>query len=81
MNLSNGGLLGSLANISVSTPELNTEQILIILRSKDILDAIIDEFDLSKVYETDIPELLRDKLDNAIKIEEYRGGSGFHQLS
>ena len=81
VNLSNGGLLGSLANISVSTPELNTEQILIILRSKDILDAIIDEFDLSQVYGTDIPELLRDKLDNAIKIEEYReGGFGFSSI-
>ncbi len=81
VNLSNGGLLGSLANISVSTPELNTEQILVILRSKDILDAIIDEFDLSKVYETDIPELLRNKLDNAIKIEEYReGGFGFSSI-
>ena len=81
VNLSNGGLLGSLANISVSTPELNTEQILIILRSKDILDAVIEEFDLSKVYGTDIPELLRATLDNAIKIEEYReGGFGFSSI-
>lgn len=81
LNMSSGGILGSLASLSVSTPELSAEQILIILRSDDLLDLVITEFDLEEVYKSEIPEVLRLKLNNAIKIEDYReGGFGISSI-
>jgi len=81
IDFSSGGLLSGLANLSVSGSDVTADQTLIILRGKEIKDEIIKEFNLYQVYDSDIQEELRKKLDNKIEIEEFReGGIGFNSV-
>lgn len=81
VNFSSGGILSGLANLSVNGTSLTSDQVLVLLRSKEIQDKVIDQFDLQEVYNTDIPEDLRQKLNNRIEVEEQReGGLGFNKI-
>jgi len=81
INLSSGGLLSGLANLSVANTEISADQILIVLRSKTIQDQVIKEFNLQEVYGNDVQEALRKNLDNNIQVEEFReGGIGLNSI-
>lgn len=81
INFSSGGLLSGLANLSVSGSNISADQTLIILRGKDLKDQVIEEFNLSEVYDIEIQEYLREALDNQLEIEEFReGGLGFNNI-
>ncbi len=81
INLSSGGLLSGLANLSVANTEISADQILIVLRSKTIQDQVIKEFNLEEVYGNDVQEALRKNLDNNIQVEEFReGGIGLNSI-
>lgn len=81
INFSSGGLLSGLANLSVSGDNVSSDQTLVLLRSNQIKDKMIEEFDLFEVYSSDVLENVREKLDNNIMIEEMReGGIGFNAI-
>ena len=81
INFSSGGLLSGLANLSVSGDNVSSDQTLVLLRSNQIKDKMIEEFDLFEVYSSDILENVREKLDNNIMIKEVReGGIGFNAI-
>lgn len=75
VNLSSGGLLSGLANLSVANTEISADQVLIIIRSKAIQDKVIEKFNLEDIYGTEIQEALRIKLDNNVFLEDFREGS------
>ena len=81
INFSSGGLLSGLANLSVSGDNVSSDQTLVLLRSNQIKDKMIEEFNLFEVYSSDVLENVREKLDNNIMIEEMReGGIGFNTI-
>lgn len=81
LNLSSGGLLSGLANLSVANKEMTSDQILFILRSDLLIDELIKEFDLGEVYGDEIQEALRKKLNANISIEDFReGGIGLNSI-
>lgn len=81
INFSSGGLLSGLANLSVSGDNVSSDQTLVLLRSNQIKDKMIEEFNLFEVYSSDVLENVREKLDNNIMIEEMReGGIGFNAI-
>ena len=81
INLSAGGLIGGLAGISTGGSKITSDQALVVIRSTAIQDRVIDKFNLSEVYGTDIPEALRKSLDNNIEVEDIReGGIGFNNI-
>jgi len=81
VNFSSGGLLSGLANLSVNGSKLTADQVMELIRSKEIQNEVIAEFNLKEVYGTDIAEALRKKLGNSINIEEKReGGLGFNKI-
>lgn len=81
INFSGGGLLNGLANLSASGGNVTAEQTLVLMRSKAIQNQVISEFNLNEVYNTDIQEALRRKLDNNLLVEEKReGGIGLSQI-
>ena len=81
INFSSGGLLSGLANLSVSGDNVSSDQTLVLLRSNQIKDKMIEEFNLFEVYSSDVLENVREKLDNNIMIEEIReGGIGFNAI-
>lgn len=81
INFSGGGLLNGLANLSVGGDNVSSDQTLVLLRSNQIKDLMIEKFNLFEVYESDIREEVREKLDNNIMIEEMReGGIGFNAI-
>lgn len=76
-----GGLISSLTNLPSDGEKVNTEQSAIILRSRTMLDTVIEEFDLAAVYEKEIQEELRLKLEENTIIEEIReAGIGFNPI-
>lgn len=81
INFSGSGLLSGLANFSTGGGNLSADQVLVLIRSKDIQDKVIKKFNLQELFNTDIPEALRKKLDNRIEVEEKReGGLGFNSI-
>ena len=68
------GVCYGLANLSVSGDNVSSDQTLVLLRSNQIKDKMIEEFDLFEVYSSDILENVREKLDNNIMIKEKREG-------
>lgn len=81
INFSSGGILSGLANLSVTGANITSEQVIELIRNKEIQNKIISEFDLKQVYGTEIPEALRKKLNNSIIVEEKReGGLGFNKI-
>lgn len=81
INLSGGGLLNGLADIQMGGSNLTAEQALVLLRSTEVQDEIIDRFNLQEVYNTDIPEALRKKFNARLEIEDIReGGIGFNSI-
>lgn len=81
INFSTGGVLSGLANLSLNGSRVSSDQALVLIRSKDIQNKVIEKFNLNDVYGTNIPEALRRKLNNNILIEEVReGGIGFSQI-
>ena len=81
INFSSGGLLSGLANLSASGNNVSSDQTLVLLRSNQIKDKMIEEFNLFEVYSSDVLENVREKLDNNIMIEEMReGGIGFNAI-
>lgn len=76
-----GGLISSFTNLPSGGEKVNTEQSAIILRSRTMLDTVIEEFDLAAVYEKEIQEELRLKLEENTIIEEIReAGIGFNPI-
>ncbi len=81
VNFSSGGILSGLANLSVNGTNITADQALVLIRSKEIQDKVIENFNLKEVFGTDIREALRRKLDNRILVDEKReGGLGFNQI-
>ncbi len=81
INFSSGGLLSGLANLSVSGSNINAEQALILVRSTEMQDKIIEKFNLKEVYGKTIPEELRRAFNNNLMITEAReGGLGFNSI-
>jgi len=81
VNFSSGGILSGLANLSVNGANITADQALVLIRNKEIQDNVIEEFDLKKVFGTEVPEGVRKKLDDRITVSEKReGGLGFNQI-
>lgn len=76
-----GGLLQNIAPMSLSRSRVGGETILVILRSQILRNELIDKFNLSEVYNTEVKEGLDEKLNQRISIEEVReGGFGFNPI-
>ena len=77
------GMLGGMMPMNLGTePQVNPEAMLTILNSRSMRVALIDEFDLYEVYESDIIEELLLKLEQNVSIEESReGGFGFNPIT
>lgn len=74
-------LIGNFVQMPNSTDRVSSEQALIILRSRTMLDRVIEEFNLSEVYGSSIKEYLRKTLASNTLIEENReGGIGFSPI-
>lgn len=81
VNLTGGELLSGLAQLQMGGGSISAEQALVLLRSTEIQDRIIEKFDLAEVYGTSIPEALRKKFDGRVEIEDVRqGGIGFNSI-
>lgn len=81
IDLSGGGLLNGLAGLKTGGSSISADQALILMRSTEIQDRIIQKFDLKEVLGTDIPEGMRKKFDNRVEIEDIReGGIGFNSI-
>jgi len=81
LNLSGGELLNGLAQLQMGGGSISAEQALVLLRSTEIQDRIINKFNLDEIYGTDIPETLRKKFNSRVEIEDVReGGIGFNSI-
>ena len=75
------GLLGGLFQPTITTQEMNPEAILVILRSRSLMESVIRKFNFAEVYGNDKIEILLRKLESHIRINEIReGGFGFNPL-
>ena len=69
------------ASINLARDRVGGETILVILNSQSLRTKVIDEFDLSEVYKSDIMEELLESLNENIEIEAVReGGFGFNPI-
>lgn len=76
-----GGILDNLASFSITGRKVGGETILIILNSQTLRDNLIEEFNLSEVYGSEIIEATRRILSGNLTIEEVReGGFGFNPV-
>lgn len=76
-----GGLLQNIASFNLARERVGGETILVILNSHTLRSKIIDEFNLSEVYSSDIHEELLMKLNENIELEAVReGGFGFNPI-
>lgn len=76
-----GGLLENLAAFNITGGKVGGETILVILNSQTLRDNLIEEFNLSEVYGSDIIEATRETLKGNLIIEEVReGGFGFNPV-
>lgn len=75
------GLVGNIFQPMITSSELSTETILLILRSRTLMENVIKRFDLAEVYGIEIPEHLLQELEGNIEISEVReGGFAFNPL-
>jgi tyrosine-protein kinase Etk/Wzc len=75
------GLIGNIVQMPTMSDRVSAEQALIILRSRSMLDRVIDEFDLHEVYGMEVREYVREQLSNNTIISENReGGIGFSPI-
>lgn len=84
-DVSSGGGLSSLIGDFVQMPNfsdrVSSEQALIILQSRSMIDRVIDEFNLEEVYDLSVREYLRDTVsENTIINENREGGIGFSPI-
>ncbi len=76
-----GGMLGDVVQLPMSMNKVGQEAGLVILRSKNMKDKIIEKFDLMDVYDAEVIESARDKVKSRTDIEEVReGGFGFNPI-
>ena len=61
-------LIGNFVQVPTMSDRVSSEQALIILRSRTMLDRVIDEFDLHEVYGIEVREYVREELSNNTKI-------------
>ena len=74
-------LIGNFVQVPTMSDRVSSEQALIILRSRTMLDSVIDEFDLHEVYGIEVREYVREELSNNTNITENReGGIGFSPI-
>ncbi len=75
------GFLGGLFQPTVTTQEINPEAILVILRSRSLMERVIRKFNFAEIYGNDKMEILLKQLASNIEIHEIReGGFGFNPL-
>ncbi len=75
------GMLGGTLTLPMDFPRVNTEVYLNILRSRQLREDVIREFNFEDIYRTDLMEELLLKLDSDIDISENReGGFGFNPI-
>ncbi len=75
------GLLGGLFQPTITTQQMNPEAILVILRSRSLMESVIRKFNFAEIYGNDKIEILLKKLESHIEIHEIReGGFGFNPL-
>jgi tyrosine-protein kinase Etk/Wzc len=75
------GMLGGSLSLPMDFPRVNTEVYLNILRSRELREAVITEFNFDEIYRTDLMEELLLKLNDDIDISENReGGFGFNPI-
>ncbi len=75
------GIFSSFLQPMVTSSKLSSEAVTVILRSRQLKEAVIDEFDLREVYQSEIMEELLEKVDASMEINEIReGGFGFNPL-
>ena len=76
-----GGLLENLAAFNITGGKVGGETILVILNSQTLRDNLIEEFNLSEVYGSEVIEGTRKILSSNLVIEEVReGGFGFNPV-
>lgn len=76
-----GGILSNLASFNISGSKVGGETILVILNSQTLRDNLIEEYNLSEVYESDVIEATRKILSSNLEISEVReGGFGFNPV-
>lgn len=83
------GSVGGLASLGVSgllqsqmtTERLRPENLMIMVKSRDLRIQLINEFDLAESFEEDNIDILLRKIDNIIEISDVReGGFGYNPL-
>ncbi|MEX0780009.1 MAG: GNVR domain-containing protein [Balneolales bacterium] len=75
------GMLGGMLPMQTSSDKLGAEAILVVLRSRNLREKVINEFDFREVYSSNIMEELLRKLDANTQLEEVReGGFGFNPV-
>lgn len=81
INLPGSGLLGGLGSFSSNNSNISADQILVLLRSNNIQDKVISKFNLKELYNNNIQEYVRKKLDQRLGVEDIRpGGLGFNSI-
>lgn len=77
-----GGVFGNFFQPVVTTSQLNSEALLVILYSRSLKEHVIQKFNLSELYGTDIQEVLLKKVEAHMQINELReGGFGFNPIT
>jgi len=75
------GLLSGFFQPIVKTSEINPEAILVILKSRSLMEETIKKFNFADIYGNDRIEILMKKFESNIQINEIReGGFGFNPL-
>ena len=75
------GMLGGTLSLPMDFPRVNTEVFINVLRSRELREDVIREFNFFEIYESDLMEELLLKLDSDIQIIENReGGFGFNPI-
>jgi uncharacterized protein involved in exopolysaccharide biosynthesis len=76
------GLFSSFIQPMITTSDLSSEALIVILQSRTIKEDVIQKFNFAEVYGSDIKEFLIRKLEANILIDEIReGGFGFNPLT
>ncbi|MFU8812748.1 MAG: GumC family protein [Balneolaceae bacterium] len=76
-----GGLLQNFTSINLARDRVGGETIVVILNSQTLRTKVIEEFNLSEVYKSEIQEELLFKLNQNIHLEPVReGGFGFNPI-
>ncbi len=75
------GMLGGSIQLPMDFPRVNPEVYINILRSRELREAVINQFNFQEIYGSELMEELLLQLDNDIEISENReGGFGFNPI-